>query len=764
MLVSAVFLAISLAQPALATYTKMHDLSTNFADGAYPVGQLANNGGVIYGFTQYGVNGSGSFFKMTTAGTVTTIKEFAGGAGNPSYPNAGPVVANATTFYGTSLYGGTSGLGTVFSITTTGTIVILHSFTGGVADGQYCYAGVTIGSDGKLYGTTINGGTKNQGTVWSMTTTGGSFTVIHSFDATVDAYYPYMGVTEASDGMLYGTVYYAAGFNGGVYRLTKDGVTYSFLHGFSGGDPAGYYPFSDLARANDGKLYGTCIYGGANGLGTIFKVDPGSGSVTAAWAFDGYTGAFPSWSYGTNPQNRMTVGTGNLLYGVTHEGGMNGFGAIFKFDTSSTTATLVASLTQTTANTYPNPLLLIGTTLYGTSFYGGTTAAGGPNGWGSAFSSTTSGTFKALHTFYVRDLRNPGDSQIIISGYGYGTALYGGQFDQGAVYKINVASPFSYSVLHSFNNGFSEGYYPYAGLYKGVDGALYGSTYAGGAYGGGTIFKMTTAGVITILHHFRQGLEGWDCYRKLVQGYGNDKNLYGTCYQGGPSGFGSAFKISTAGVFSVIHYFNNLDGRYPGSQLTVEPDTGLNTTKALYGATYQGGANNLGTLFKLNATGSTFAVLHDFATATGNYGAYFGGGIPLVSGVLYGTTYAGGAFSNGVFYKYDLATNTYTDIHDFNNAALEGYYPYGGLSMDTSGNFYGTNTYGGTIGYGTIWKFNPSTSTFTKLHDFLGQPSDDGANPYGGVQYDSVTGLLFGTTYYGGSNNNGQIFNQTTVP
>lgn len=772
-LLCALILASSIVQPASATYTKMRDFSVNYADGAYPLGQFALSSGVLYGFTEYGVNGAGSLIKVSAAGTVATLNNFTGGATSPYTPNSGPVISG-TTLYGTSIYGGTNNIGVIFKSTLTGTISVLHSFTGGATDGAYGYSGVILGSDGNLYGTTYNGGTKNQGTVYQYNLSTNVFTILHSFDSTVDAYLPFTGLCEGPDGYLYGTVYYATGFNGGIYRVKKDGTSYSFIHGFGGADPAGYYPRCDLVKASNGKLYGTCTNGGANGIGTIIAVDPagnaGAGSVSLVWTFDGYTGSTPGNDYANSMQYRLAIGAGTAIYGIARYGGTYGYGTIFKLDTSTGLVTLVVGHTQQTGNTTSGPLTLNGTTLYGGGYYAGTTASSGaggaPNGVGSFFSCTTTGTLKLLHSFFIRDLRNPQDSPTVqIGGFLYGTALYGGQEDQGAIYKISATGPsYTYTLLHSFNSNLQEGHYPYQGLFKAADGALYGSTYSGGIYGYGTIYKISTAGVFTILHHFRGNLEGYDCFRKFTQGAGTDKNLYGICNLGGTNNVGCIFKIDTAGKnYQVIHYFHASDGNYPHSELTVEKD-GSGNTKYIYGTTYSGGAHNYGVLFRVTPKGDSYTDLHDFDAPTGAYGSYYGGPIPEVSGVLYGTTYQGGTSSNGVFYKYDTTTSTYTVLHNFNNGAGEGYYPCGGLTMDGSGNFYGVCIYGGTSGYGTVWKYNPGTNTFTLLHNFLGQASDEGANPYGGVMYDSVSGLLYGTTTNGGANNYGQIFSQTTVP
>src|SRR2546426_4841019 len=108
------FILPPLLTPASATFTKMRNLTSNYADGNYPVGVMVNNGGSFFGCTQTGGAGYGTFFKSSTAGTVTTLASFTGGAAGPYYPNSGPVLHGSNTYFGTSIYGGASAVGTIY--------------------------------------------------------------------------------------------------------------------------------------------------------------------------------------------------------------------------------------------------------------------------------------------------------------------------------------------------------------------------------------------------------------------------------------------------------------------------------------------------------------------------------------------------------------------------------------------------------------------------------------------------------------------------
>lgn len=769
-----------LASPANATFTVLRSFSNVPADGAYPVGAQLLSGGSLYGFTQYGANGFGSFYKQTTAGAVSTIINFDGTGANVSQPNSGPVTgAIANTFYATCVQGGAHGLGMVFSITTGGTVTSLHDFAGGAADGNSPFAGVTFATDGKLYGVANGGGANNQGVLFSLNPDGTGYAVLHHFNNAAEGEYPATALCEGPDNELYGALYYAHATNGGcIYRCDLGGGNFTVIHGFSNGDATGYFPFSDLRRGPGGstKLYGTNLSGGANGLGAIYSIDTANGAVALVASFDGYNGALPGPAYASSPQFRMTAAaSGTLMYGITMNGGPSGYGTIYKLDTATNTLSLVAGLTQQTGCASPTPLTLSGTSLYGGSYFGGIAAgvnvAGHTDGWGSSFSCTTTGTLKLTHSWFIRDGYNPVSGPTApISGYMYGTCYNGGLYNWGAIFKISSTTG-AYSIIHHLNNYLGEGAYPQAGLFKAGDGAMYGTTTQGGSFGNGTVFKITTAGALTILHHFRGNLEGSVPYQKLVQGAGTDKALYGCLYQGGPSGFGSVFKIDTAGKsFQVLHYFSGADGTNPGNQLTVEPDASGNT-KALYGGCQYGGVNNSGTIFKITQNPVAFTKLVDLAAATGSH-IYYGGQMPLLNGKLYGTTWDGGTKNNGVIFSIvPIDPASYKVLHNFDNtnwSGAEGYGPVDGIGPIPSGTsdtvFMGQEYGGGKWGSGTMFEYHEDTDGYQVLHHFGGTANGgDPAHPVGCI-YDPATGLIFGISNAGGAQNGGAVYSQTTSP
>jgi len=288
-------------------------------DGKYPEAGLTNVGGTLYGTTTQGGSGScadgvscGTVFSITTAGAYRQLYSFAGGS-DGSWPQAGLTNVNGT-LYGTTVHDGANGFGTVFKITKRGRESVLYSFADG-SDGAFPEAGLTnVG--GVLYGTTEKGGVSDLGTVF-MITTSGAESVIYSFAGGSDGQYPDADLTNVG-GVLYGTTY-EGGFPedyGTVFKVTTSGsesVLYTFPGGRDGGDPNGLTSVGET-------LYGTTFGGGAHGWGTLFKITK-RGTYRRLYSFAG-------GSDGGEPVAAPT-NVGGVLYGTTFQGGANGNGTVF---------------------------------------------------------------------------------------------------------------------------------------------------------------------------------------------------------------------------------------------------------------------------------------------------------------------------------------------------------------------------------------------------------------------------------------------------
>jgi uncharacterized repeat protein (TIGR03803 family) len=228
----------------------------------------------------------------------------------------------------------------------------------------------------------------------------------------------------------------------------------------------------------------------------------------------------------------------------------------------------------------------------------------------------------------------------------------------------------------------------------------------------------------------------------LVQGF--DGSFYGTTYAGGANNLGTVFKITSGGTLTTLHSFDKTDGANPNGGL-VQATNGTNVV--FYGTTYAGGANNLGTVFEITA-GGTLTILHSFDRTDGANPE--GGLVQATNGVFYGTTYAGGDNGDGTVFKITPG-GTLTTLHSFDRT--DGAKPNGELVQATNGVFYGTTYAGGDNGDGTVFEITAG-GTLTTLHSLDGT---DGAKPEGGL-FQATNGNFYGTTYAGGDNIDGTVF------
>jgi uncharacterized repeat protein (TIGR03803 family) len=353
--------------------------------------------------------------------------------------------------------------------------------------------------------------------------------------------------------------------------------TVTFLDNFGLSSPVAA-PSGPLTQGRDGNLYGT---GGCCSEGTIFKTDT-SGVVSVLHNLDDTDGA--------DPVGGTTLGTDGSFYGTTFGGGTNNSGVLFKITPAGDYSVLYDfSNPPNAGGIWAPPIEGTDGNLYGADNTSGTSVG--------VYKYTPSGTFT---TIYQADypLANNGTavySRPLQSADGnlYVTLFYGGTKSCGAILKVSTSG----TLLHAYN--FNCGYLgalPVGPLIQASDGNFYGTTNQGGTkttYGFGTIFKMSQAGVVTVLYRFAGGTaDGKYPWGALVQG--TDGYLYGVTQNGGAFNGGTIFRISTSGQYNLLY---SLPQSYAGSAYSglVQHTSGL-----FYGMTEWGGPNYYGSLYSLD--------------------------------------------------------------------------------------------------------------------------------------------------------------------
>jgi uncharacterized repeat protein (TIGR03803 family) len=584
--------------------------------------------GALYGITQtaWSVTGYGTMFKVGAGGEITILHVFNGRDGGR--PNGGFVQAVDGAFYGVATI-------RVYTIDTLGTLRVLHSY-GNSPD-------ILLASrSGGVYGTALE--TSSTGTNYTDLVkfdTSGVYKVLHAF------YNPPFWMTEADDGTLYGMVYLDEGLS--VFRLTQsgeftrvytfaqastptrelafgsDGVlyggsrsepdgifrldtqgTFEVLHDFTGNDGTGPGP---LVAGYDGVLYGATVGGGAHsGNGTIFRIDR-DGTFTSLHSFSGFDGSRP-W--------KLIRGNDGNVYGTSKYG--EPYGTVFRVSADGSFTTLHSF--DGIEGAIPRDLV------QGSdgALYGATVS-----GSGVIYRVTPTGNFVVLHAFDGLDGRVP--SRLIEgeAGMFYGVTGEGGPNGYGTVFRVDARGNFI--TLYSFKDSDGCGPDNDAGLTRGRDAALYGTT-GGCDLTAGIVFRLDAHGHVVPFHKFEPATEGSLPAHGLVSG--GDGALYGTTTSGAAHGAGAIFRLDAHRQLTVLHAFEFA----PSGGPLLEGDDG-----AFYGAlyTYQGDG-----IFRIDRDGR-YAILHSFDFARD-------GGDPSQSlikgaeGKLFGTASAGGPLAGGTVY------------------------------------------------------------------------------------------------------------------
>ncbi len=674
----------------------------------------------------------GTVFTMKSDGTGYTIRREFARSGFTPYGDL--IKASDGNFYGMTVAGG-FGYGTVFKMTSAGDLTILHSLDG-VSEGSSPTGSLLQGPDGNFYGMTYTGGTFTNGTIFKMTP-GGTYTVLHQLNSPTDGAHPFGSLIKGADNNFYGMTTSGGANNvGTIFRITPSG-TYTVLRHLNS-TPDGGYPQGSLLMGADGNFYGMTYEGGTYGYGTIFRITP-TGVFTVRRHLN-YTsdGGYPT-------RNNLIKAADGNFYGIIYQGGTFGHGTIFRM-TPGGTFTVLKNLNLTPDGGFPKGSLTQNTD---GSFYG-MTQSGGSAGYGTIFKITPGGTYTVLKNLDATVTGGNSQGSLVrnsTDGNFYGMTNFGGAggSGQGTIFKITPAGTFSLLVQFPETG---KGISPAASVVQASDGNFYGMTSQGGINDYGTVFKFCTS-TFSNIQAFDGATTGSNPQGSLVQA--PDGNFYGTTQIGGTYGYGTIFKITPGGTVTVLWNLDNAnDGAYPSGSLVRGTDGNL------YGTTSSGGTNGNGTIFKITSSGSVFTVLRHLENATTG-GAPYGSLVRGKDNNFYGITYLGGTIGYGTIFKM-TPTGTLTVIKNLDNT--NGGYSYNNsLIQGTDGNFYGMTQGGGATGYGVIFKISPSGGTYVVLRDF--DLMTDGGLPRGDLVQGS-DGRLYGMTSRGGMNGGGTIFRIST--
>lgn len=374
--------------------------------------------------------------------------------------------------------------------------------------------------------------------------------------------------------------------------------------------------------------------------------------------------------------------------------------------------------------------------------------------------ATHAQTFTTLASFNGSDGSNGSYGPLVqgTDGNYYGTTQGGGKNFGGVFFRVTPAGNLSdlYNFCHSALNC-SDGRGPWSSPVLATDGNFYGTTNVGGnTHHGGTIYKITPQGVLTTLYTFcpTSACEGGKYPLVLMQA--SNGNFYGITANFGPDNNGTIFEFTSAGAFKVLYsfcpQFNCANGGSAPRAPLMQARNGN-----LYGTTTGGGAYGNGTVFEISLAG-TFRTIHDFCSQSlcPDGSSPYAGLVEDAHGNFYGTTFYGGANSFGTVFEITSA-GEYVVLHSFDNA--DGCCSTSPPTLASDGNLYGVTSNSTTFG-GTIYEIT-AAHQFRLLASFCSPSVCSGANPYGNL-FQATNGIFYGTTYSGGTSNQGTVFSLST--
>ncbi len=527
-----------------------------------------------------------------------------------------------------------------------------------------------------------------------------------------------------------------------MYKLKTDGTLYSVLRFFGATTNEGTNPIAGVIPDGLGRLYGVTYAGGSANSGSIFSIKVDG---TGFEALHDFTGISDDGSY---PNAALVLGPGGRLYGATSRGGTNGFGTVFRIDTGGTGFLSLRSFAGLPDGAYPT---LAGLIVDSSGvLYGATWEGGGRQNMGTLFSLQADGSgFETFYAFHYTEGISPVSSLLADGSQNlYGTTEQGGLDNLGTVFELRRDGS-GFSTLHDFSEPNGDGAFPDAPVIFDGDGNLFGTTSTTYGSGPGAVFRLLPGAGYSLLHTFGSSPDGGRPLAALA--LVSPSTLVGTASNGGQFAEGTIFALKTDGTsFQVLHDFAVSDGVAPSASVV------SNIQQQLFGTTAGGGASGQGTIYTIGTTGTGFSVLHSFVGGSNDGAQPLSAVVIDAFGFLYGTTSAGGPANRGVVFRMKTDGSMFSVLHGFAGGMTDGDDPPSSLTLDGSGNLYGTTYRGGVSNAGVIFRMKTDGGGFTLLHSFAGFPQD-GGYPTAALILDEY-GNLYGTTSGGGAGSGGIVF------
>lgn len=597
--------------------------------------------------------------------------------------------------------------------------------------GRQPLGGLVLHANGRLYGTTVAGGTWDRGTVYQVTPAG-IRTTVHAF-APDEGSAPVAGLVPDPEGTLYGTTAEggAHGF-GTVFSITPTGVYTTLVHftGTDGGAP-GSVP-GGLVRHPGGSFYGTTGGGGTHGWGTVYRLTA-DGILTFLVAFSGSDGTLP----GGEPHGAMVV-DGDNLFGVTRSGGSSGMGTLFRV-TPGGQAEVLREFAGTDGR---SPLG--GLVPHPDGFLYGTTEFGGDGGVGVAFriNPDTPSQYSVLHHFADPTGSQPVGSLVVeAAGSLLGATSSGGVDGWGGLFRLEVSGVYESLASFSGGAGATPGASPRSGLVIGPEANFYGAASAGGAGQRGVIYRIDAAGQYAKVAGFSPD-RGWAPSGAPV--LGGDQGLLFPMAMGGSSGLGLIAAVRSDGTVDTVQELSPASGGRLADSFTASTDGWL-------GVAGEGGTFDRGAIVLHDSENTSRALAH----LTSSIGEGVRG--PLVegeSGVFYGVAERSGLIGEGAVFRVDLAGKL-ERLFRFTgtSGAFAGSRPQAPLARSADGSLFGVTEGGGLADQGVIYRIAPDGG-FSIVAQF---EASGPRRPRGGLTA-TASGRVFGTTSQGGSADAGTVF------